>query len=70
MTPPAKFNSGLEEEYSPIESHQQQFLEIDIDYPKHFPMRRRNKQRLGGVQKKHKREEKRINSRLKYQIEW
>ncbi len=70
MNPHSKFNSGFEEEYSPIESYQQQFSEMSIDSPKQFPMRRKNKQRTGGVQQKYKRKEKKINSRLKNQMEW
>ena len=65
-----KLDSDSEEDYGPIESNQQQFSEIGIDSPKQFPMRRKNKQRMGGVQQKHKRKEKKIISRLKYQIEW
>jgi len=70
MNPDAKFYSDFEEEYSPIESNLQQFSEIGIEDPKQFPMRRISKQRIGGVQQKHRRNEKKINSRLKYQIEW
>ena len=70
MNPHRKLNVNFEEEYSPIEFNQQQFPEIGIESPKQFPMRRKNKQRMGGVQQKHKREEKKISSRLKYQIEW
>ena len=70
MNPHGKFNSHFEEEYSQIESNQQQFLEIGIGSPKQFPMRRKNKQRMGGVQQKHKRNERKISSKLKYQIEW
>ena len=70
MNPHGNFNGDIEEEYSPIESNQQHFSEIGIDSPKQFPMRRKNKQRIGGVQQKHKRGEKKINSRLKYQIDW
>jgi hypothetical protein len=43
---------------------------MGLDLPKQFPMRRKNKQRVGGVQQKHKRNEKKISSILKYQIEW
>jgi len=70
MNPRGKFNSDLEEEYSPIESNLQQFSEMGLDFPKQFPMRRKNKQRMGGVQQKHKRKEKKISFRPKYQIEW
>lgn len=65
-----KLISDFEEDYSPIESNHQQFSEMGIDSPKQFPMRRKNKQRMGGVQQKHKRKEQKIISRLKYQIEW
>ena len=70
MNPHGKFNSDFEEEYSPIESNLQQFSEMGLDSPKQFPMRRKNKQRMGGVQQKHKRKERKISSRLKYQMEW
>ena len=70
MNPHRKLISDFEEDYGPIESNHQQFSEIGIDSPKQFPMRRKNKQRMGGVQQKHKRNEKKIRSRLKYQIEW
>jgi len=70
MNPHGKFNGHFEEEYSQIEFNQQQFLEIGIGSPKQFPMRRKNKQRMGGVQQKHKRNERKISSKLKYQIEW
>jgi len=70
MNPFGKFISHCEEEYSQSESNQQQFSEIGTDAPKQFPMRRKNKQRMGGVQQKHKRNEKKISSKLKYQIEW
>jgi hypothetical protein len=70
MNPHGKFNGHFEEEYSQIEFNQQQFLEIGNGSPKQFPMRRKNKQRMGGVQQKHKRNERKISSKLKYQIEW
>ena len=70
MNPHGKFNSDFEEENSPIKSNQQQFSEMGLDSPKQFPMRRKNKQRMGGVQQKHKRKEKKISFRPKYQIEW
>ena len=70
MNPHGKLNSYFEEEYSQIGSNRQHFSEIGIGSPKQFPMRRKNKQRIGGVQQKHKRKEKKISSRLKYQIEW
>lgn len=70
MNPHGKFISDFEEQFSHIESNQQQFSETAIDFPKQSPMRRKNKQRMGGVQQKHKRNEKKISSRLKYQIEW
>ena len=70
MNPHGKFNSDFEEEYRRIGSNQQQISEMGLDSPKQFPMRRKNKQRMGGVQQKHKRKEKKISSRVKYQIEW
>jgi len=70
MNPHVKFNSHFEEEYSQIDSNKQQFLEIGIGSPEQFPMRRKNKQRMGGVQHKHKRNERKISFKLKYQIEW
>jgi hypothetical protein len=70
MNPHGQFVRDFEEEYNPIEFIQQQFSEIGLDSPKQFPMRRKNKQRVGGVQQKHKRNEKKISSILKYQIEW
>jgi len=70
MNPHGKFSSDFEEEYSPIESIQQKFSEMGLDSPKQFPMRRKNKQRMGAIQQKHKRNEKKISSRVKYQIEW
>jgi hypothetical protein len=70
MNPHGKFNSDFEEEYIPIVSIHQQFSEMGLDSPKQFPMRRKNKQRMGGVQQKYKRKEKKIISRLKYQIDW
>jgi hypothetical protein len=70
MNPPGNIISHFKEEYSQSESNQQQFSEIGIDSPKQFPMRRKNKQRMGGVQQKHKRNERKICSKLKYQIEW
>ena len=70
MNPNGKFIGHFEEDFSQFESNQQQFSEISIDDPNQFPMRQVSKQRIGGVQQKHKRNEKKINSRLKYQIEW
>lgn len=70
MNPHVKFNSHFEEEYSQIDSNPQQFSGIGFDSPKQFPMRRKNKQRMGGFQHKHKRNERKISSKLKYQIEW
>ena len=70
MNPHVKFISHFDEEFSQNESNQQQFSGIGIDFSKQFPMRRKNKQRMGGVQQKHKRNERKISSKLKYQIEW
>ena len=66
----SKIISHFEEKYSGSESNQQQFSEIGIDAPKQLPMRRKSRQRMGGNQQKHKRNEKKINSRFKYQIDW
>ena len=70
MNPHGKYNSYFENEYIQVEFNLQQFSEIGIDSPKQFPMRRKNKQRMGGVQQKHKRNERKISSKLKYQIDW
>jgi len=70
MYPYDNFKSEFGENYSPIDSNLQLSPEIDSDSPKQSPMRRKNKQRIGGVQQKHKRNEKKISFRLKYQIEW
>jgi len=70
MNPHGKIISHFEEGYSQSESNPQQFSGIGFDSPKQFPMRRKNKQRMGGVQHKHKRNERKISSKLKYQIEW
>ncbi len=70
MNPHGKFISHFEEEFSQSGSNPQQFSGISIDFPKQFPMRRKNKQRMGGVQQKHKRNERKLSSKLKYQIEW
>jgi hypothetical protein len=70
MNPNGRFNREFEEEYRPIDSYQQQFSELDIDFPKKSPMRRKSKRREGGFQPKHRRDEKKINFRLKYHNEW
>lgn len=48
---------------------QQQFTELDTDIPKRAPMRRKDRQREGVVQKKRKGNEKRKNAGLKNQFE-
>jgi len=70
MKPHGKLKSEFREEYGPIEPNQQRFSELDADFPKKSPMRRKSKRREGGVQQKQRRDEKKINSRLKYQSEW
>ena len=58
------------DEKSPADSSMQQFSELDFDIPKRSPIRRKDRQREGGgVQKKRKGNEKRKNSRLKYEFD-
>jgi hypothetical protein len=69
MNPHGNFNNDIGEETILIDSGPQRFLEREIDFPKRSPIRRKSKQREGGVQQKNRRDEKKINSRLKYQNE-
>ena len=64
-----KTTDDFDPESDPIDSNLPQFSDLDTDIPKRSPMRRKDRQRESGIQKKRKGNEKRKNSRLKYQYE-
>jgi hypothetical protein len=69
MNPRGKSNSEFEEASNLSDRSPSPLSEMDLDIPKRSPMRRKDKERAGGIQKKRKGNEKRKNSRLKYQYE-
>ena len=69
MNSNGKLTEEYDEESDDIDSNRQQFSELDTDIPKRSPMRRKDKQREGGIEKKRKGNEKRKISRLKYEFE-
>jgi hypothetical protein len=64
-----KMTDELDQETDVNDSDKQEFSELDTDIPKRAPMRRKDRQREGVVEKKRKGNEKRKNARLKYQFE-
>ena len=58
MKPSKKYNNDIEEESRLIDSSQPRFMERENDFPKRSPIRRKSKQREGGVQQKHSRPSK------------
>ena len=69
MNPRGKSSIEFEEAPNLSDSSPPALSELDIDIPKRSPMRRKDKERAGGIQKKRKGNEKRKISRLKYQYE-
>lgn len=69
MNSNGKFNDEFDEESDLRDSNRQRFSELDTDIPKRSPMRRKDKPREGGIEKKRKGNEKRKISRLKYEFD-
>ena len=64
-----KLTDEFDDESALNDSKPPEFSELDLEIPKRSPMRRKDRQREGGIQKKRKGNEKRKNSRLKYEYE-
>ncbi len=69
MNSRGKLTNEFDEGSDLVDSNRQPFSELDSDIPIRSPIRRKDRQREGGVQKKHKRSEKRKISRLKNEYE-